>query len=262
MSQIQLDFQRYEFKYVIPRALCDPIDQFVQCFAKPDLFTRKNPEGYYTITSLYLDNPQLTFHLAKGRKEVNRVKLRLRTYGNSIENPVFAEIKRKVKGTIVKKRVRILDKDWQQLARTGFHTLHTRTERDAQAMEAFSQIQQNYGAYPSMLVRYNRRAYESTIDDYARVTFDSALCCQRPTGYQLVPQDQNWMFIDNPVQTECVHRSGLVLELKFAGVAPRWMEELVQYFGLQRRGFSKYSASVERGLDCYRYDTGHRMPIW
>ena len=109
---MQLDFERYECKYIIPAGLRGPIKDFIACYTRPDKYTALNPDGGYLITSLYLDTPYLTFHLAKSRKDLNRFKLRIRIYDDQIDGPVFFEIKRKIKGIIHKRRVMIRRTDW------------------------------------------------------------------------------------------------------------------------------------------------------
>ena len=68
-----------------------------------------------------------------------------------------------------------------------------------------------------------------------------------------------WRPIDDPLAVERLD-SGVILELKFANRAPMWMVDLVQRFGLQLRGFSKYSTSIEQTLGAYRGLLDVRVP--
>jgi SPX domain protein involved in polyphosphate accumulation len=259
---LQLDFQRYEYKYPIPEHLHDAIVQFVSCYTRPDAFTQTGERNRYTITSLYLDSPDLTFHRAKAHRELNRVKLRIRTYGEQSDGPVFLEIKRKIKDVIFKRRVGVVGPDWYDRWQNGEEFLSDPTNpRNRDVAQEFLKLMDQYSAQPAMLVRYTREAYESLIDDYARVTFDRKIRCHMPDHYHLNAPLRSWMDVDDPMTMGMAH-SGSVLELKFANHPPFWMIELVKRFGLRRRGFSKYSSSVNRGLETYWPTASVRVPVW
>jgi hypothetical protein len=256
---MQLDFQRYECKYIVPAGLCAAIRDHAAPFVVPDAFTRLDAVGY-VITSLYLDSPDLELHAAKDRKDLNRLKLRIRTYGPRAEGPVFCEIKRKIKGTIHKRRVRICRRDDGQLPESTDALLPDgATLRDRKVLDEFLAIKALYRACPATLVRYTREAYQGVIDDYARLTFDRRLLCQRPDGYHLHGQQYDWQSLDVP-ENLGQRDSGVILELKFADRAPRWMMDLVTRFGLQLRGFSKYSTAIRMAQAAYRHEHDLRLP--
>ncbi len=256
---MQLDFERYECKYIIPAALRQPIKDHIACYTRPDRYTERNPDGGYLITSLYLDTPYLSFHLAKSRKDLNRFKLRIRIYDDQLDGPVFFEIKRKIKGIINKRRVMIRHRDWAAHMHGGDALRQdATTARDANAIEEFLSLMDRWQAFPAVLVKYSREAYQGEIDDYSRVTFDSRLLCRRASDFRFAGGTVGWSAIDDPTAVERLY-SGVVLELKFANRAPLWMVDLVQRFGLQLRGFSKYSTSVEQTLGTYRGITDIRV---
>lgn len=246
---MQLDFQRFEYKYVIPEALSQPIRDYIACYTHPDTFTRHSENSGYIIRSLYLDSPNLAFHRAKEQKALNRLKLRIRTYGTQGDGPIFFEIKRKIKGVIHKRRVQVHESSWAHHKPNSERLLVHKNSRNVDVMIEFMDLCQRYQVGPSMMVQYAREAYESEIDDYARVTFDRCLLGHFPRGYKLSLDERGWISLDDP--TVMGIQRATVLELKFANQAPLWMYDLVQYFGLQRRGFSKYSTAVQYGLEAY-----------
>ena len=97
---------RYEAKYIIPRGMVPSIRAFIAPFCKPDPFTRGDPPEY-RITTLQLDNNAYSLHYAKEIEANARFKLRVRTYGEIGSAPVFAEVKAKFEGTIVKTRATV-----------------------------------------------------------------------------------------------------------------------------------------------------------
>lgn len=255
---MQLDFQRYEYKYIIPERIVRDIRAFIACYTEPDPFTRTHPKQQYVITSLYLDTPQLAFHLAKERKIDRRFKLRIRTYGERADGPIFAEIKRKIKDVIYKQRVALRPYGTHVPLLSLMDFIGSYKQRDRHVLQSFLDLCALHTVGPSMLVRYTREAYESTLDTYGRVTFDRVLEGHRPQALDFLPDTTTWTALDDPISTET--RCSTILELKFAGRAPCWMVDLVQRFGLQRRGFSKYSTAVTKGLEYYRSDAW-RCPI-
>ncbi|MCB9641609.1 MAG: polyphosphate polymerase domain-containing protein [Myxococcales bacterium] len=257
---MQLDFQRYECKYIIPEHLHDQIVDFVSCYSHPDEYTESSPDRRYVITSLYLDSPQLTCHHAKEHKALNRFKLRIRTYGERSDGPIFFEIKRKIKGVIFKRRVQTNLSSWTSFEPDSSELLTKPNHRNVDVMSEFMALCEQYNMGPSMVVRYTREAYESDIDSYGRVTFDRKLLSHFPEGYQLDVDPSTWFALDDPVSMGI--STGTVLELKFANRAPMWMKDLVQRFGLQMRGFSKYSTAVNLGLNFYYPDVDLRVPRW
>ena len=173
---------------------------------------------------------------------------------------MFCEIKRKIKGTIHKRRVKIRRRDDGLLPESADELLpDTASARDRAVIDEFLAIKAFHRACPATLVRYTREAYQGTIDDYARVTFDRRLLCQRPDGYHLHGNRHDWQSIDVPQNFERPD-SGVVLELKFADRAPKWMMDIVSRFGLQLRGFSKYSSSIATAQAAYRHDHDIRIP--
>ena len=114
----------------------------------------------------------------------------------------------------------------------------------AAAVERFTTIVRMQHAKPVVLVRYTREPYESTIDDYARVTFDRAIQSQQMDKVSMTPTPGRWRPSDAP-QTVHGSWSPTVLELKFTTHVPVWMVDMVRSLDLDRRAFSKYGRSVE-----------------
>ena len=96
------------------------------------------------------------------------------------------------------------------------------------------------------VVRYEREPYSSTLDDYARVTFDRKIEARSASQLAFDPGARGWWAVDHPIAMRAGgSRSFVVLELKFAGSAPTWMQQLVRRLELPRLSFSKYARAVE-----------------
>lgn len=245
-------FQRLEFKYLIDEQQAEQVRRLIAPYCEPDEYNGTAGLGY-PIYSLYLDTPSYAFHLAKLRNDADRVKLRARVYDDS--GPVHLEVKRKHVDVIHKTRVAVPRDQWVDAAR-GFGP---RLEgRKAAHLEAFAHLAAQSGAEPKLLVQYEREAYASTVDQYARVTFDRAVRASTQRSWSIEP-DGAWVVLD-------AGRDGRVegftlLELKAELLMPYWMVDLVRELRLKNTGFSKYSSGIiaTRNLELGLFETQRGM---
>jgi len=98
-----------------------------------------------------------------------------------------------------------------------------------------------------LLVEYEREAYISEVDSYARLTFDRKIAVQEQEELDLEAIPNRWRFVDHKAQTRTPEPVS-VLELKFERRPPRWMVALVQRLDLIRYSFSKYCYGVTAEL--------------
>lgn len=240
-------FQRYEYKYTIPAGLVAPIRASLQPYCNIDPNAAREPEGFYTITTLYLDSDDYRTFWDKEGEAPQRYKLRVRTYGLEADGPVKFEVKRRFNDVFRKSRVSVPREEWPALiARPAKTALFPRGSREQAAFEDFLCLTHAIRATPKVLVRYERQAFVSRIDRYVRVSFDRRLRYQPSTSYDLNGRPGAWRATEDPASFDELG-SQIILELKFMTRAPVWLVDLVRRFGLLRRGFSKYCFAV-RGI--------------
>jgi len=242
--EVQLD--RHEAKFVIPPPMVAEIREFIRPFCQPDPHGSGDPPEYI-VTTLQLDSPQLSLHHAKSNEALNRFKLRVRTYGDPPgSSPVFMEIKRKIRGTIVKSRTRIPFDCWsEELVRSTKVMVDFKSSQEETAFLEFKRLVREIDARPFILIRYVRESYFSRLDRYARVSFDRKLTYQPTDSWDSWGEGGRWMSIDTPqTQNKGYRFSGVVLELKTLSDTPQWMIDLVMNFSLARTGHCKYSNAV------------------
>jgi hypothetical protein len=87
----------------------------------------------------------------------------------------------------------------------------------------------------------------STVDPYARATFDTRIVCQARHGLDLEADASRWRIVAHPGRT-VAEPAYVVLELKFGRTAPAWMVAIVRRFDLLRHSFSKYGHSLRAEL--------------
>jgi hypothetical protein len=240
---IQLD--RHEAKYVIPKSMVPEIVRFIRPFCDPDPHCKGDPPEY-VITTLQLDSPDMALHYAKEREALNRFKLRVRIYDEPGDSPVFLEVKRKIRGIIIKSRTAIPFEEWgEDIIKNPKTNLTFKSSKEEVGFLEFIRLVREIGARPVVLIRYTRSSFFSKLDRYARVTFDRNILYQPTDSWDSWGRGGRWMPIDSTLtQNKNNLFSGVVLELKTLSDAPMWMMDLVANFELARTGHCKYSNAV------------------
>lgn len=96
----QTIFERYEYKYLITRAQKESILKAMEPYMQPDEY------GPTTIRNIYYDTEDYRLIRRSLERPVYKEKLRLRSYAQaSPESTVFAELKKKYKSVVYKRRL-------------------------------------------------------------------------------------------------------------------------------------------------------------
>lgn len=243
-SSLALHIERREFKYLIDEYTAERVRRFIEPFCTLDKNARHNDDRRYVIDSLYFDTPDMRLYWANDDEVTDRFKLRVRTYPETPGAPVFFEVKARYHDVVVKDRGRA-PKNWPELLAHGTGAIAPQgSSFESAAVERFTALVRMQHARPVVLVRYTREPYESTIDDYARVTFDRAIKSQQMDTISMTPTPGRWRPSDAG-ERMTTGFSPTVLELKFTTNVPVWMVDMVRALNLDRRAFSKYGRSVE-----------------
>ncbi len=251
--------ERYELKYHIPESMVEPISEFVSIYCSKDKYSEYSEDGFYDIYSLYLDTPDLLFLRKRTEGAENRFNMRIRVYDCKSCLPCFFEVKQKINNIVRKYRAAVNDPEWAEVLETSIHQLENiKSTKEALNADLFIRLACSYQATPKVLTHYRRKAFISEVDDYARVTFDRNLRYQPEENFNLIPDEFKMNYYDNftVFDTEC----SVILELKcYSTQVPIWMIDLIRYFDLTRRSFSKYATSITQVLECFQYDRAERM---
>lgn len=236
--------ERYEFKYLVPERLVPAIRAVARTTSKIDRYA--NPDGTYLIRSLYFDTDRFALYWANDRKQSDRYKMRARVYPGK-KSPVFLEVKRRVQDVIIKTRAAVPADAWLQVLAGSEASLGALSpSARAGALNFIRRIHQHHFR-PVMLVEYEREAYVSEIDAYARLTFDRKISVQPKEALDFEANPRRWRAIDHGVQTR-TPEPVCVLELKFERRPPAWMAAFVRRLELVRYSFSKYCYGVTAEL--------------
>src|SRR5687767_2078079 len=96
--------QRFECKYLVTEAVAESVRKCIAPVAVADAHAKSRPGSSYPIVSLYLDSAALTFGRETIEGQRDRYKLRVRTYSDAPDAPVFLEVKRRSNLIVHKQR--------------------------------------------------------------------------------------------------------------------------------------------------------------
>lgn len=242
-------FERKEKKYLITSAQCVAIKRGLATHMRLDDF------GATRIDSLYLDTPDRHLICRSLEKPLYKEKLRIRSYGAFSEaDVVYVEIKKKFKGIVYKRRVRMSAQGarqyccgqmtYEQAQATFPVTSNPKKDLTAGKIQIAREIDAFFHRYeglrPSMVISCLREAW-------CPLTSDSPDCVDRITF------DEDIAFIDLFDDASVQRRrvagpDQVVMEIKCAGGYPTWLCELLDAHGVYPRSFSKYGNAFMRVL--------------
>lgn len=248
--KLQTSFERFEYKYWVSDEIAAELLRFVQPYLRSDDWAR----GKQRVTSLYLDSPELDFMQLHVQSAPDRSKLRVRAYGDPLVGPAFFEIKRKVKRVTFKQRAIVpLESVSGILRGTLDPALQVKTIEERKTLEHFLYLMLTHRAEPQAFITCRREAFSSTNpNDEVRITFDREICYQPARELSLNFNPRGWINL-------CGHGSyqpqaSTLIEVKFRGVAPFWIERLIDRLELEVSAYSKYVMAMTYDDEAARGD--------
>lgn len=237
----KLRFERFEFKYLLDVDTYHAIRRHVAHFMSSDPETRGVPHGFYEVISLYYDSPRFYHYWEKIDGAPRRKKIRLRTYrinGRDLSPNIFFEIKRKSGVVILKDRLALNYADYVAFLRDGSADALPAVDKYAESVREEYRFDRGARCLsPKIIVVYSREPYIGKYDKNLRITFDFGIKAKNTDDLF----DLNGRFTD-------VSGANVVMEVKFRGALPFYVERILQEFGLVRVAYSKYCKGTEA---CY-----------
>ncbi len=246
-SALQLRFQRFECKYVLRESQALLLQRYLQPHLSVDPFGAQQPDQRYPISSLYLDNSALRLYHETISGQCSRYKLRVRSYSDAADAPVFFEVKRRDRAVITKLRGRVAKNRLAEVLSEGVPSDLGKSSREREALLDFMGRSDRIGARPMVLVRYDREAYFSTLNPDVRVTYDRRLRARASDRPLVRVGGSDWDLVDG---------RSVIVEFKFTGQCPAWLSHAARKMNLQRTSFSKYAHSIEATMGGYRRQVG------
>lgn len=214
-------FRRRELKFLVNEQQRQYLETVMQQRMVPDRF------GKSTICNLYYDTPDYRLIRRSLEKPVYKEKLRLRSYGPAGPGvDVFLEMKKKYKGIVYKRRVKVSETEAQ-----AFMQRRAPLPQDNQIAREMVYFRDFYPELePRVYLSYERQAWFDPVDSGFRMTLDRNICYRTTdlslaspvSGKQLLPPELS------------------LLEVKASGGIPMWLTELLSSQHIHKQSFSKY----------------------
>ena len=219
-------FERYELKYLLNTESCFSVLSKLGCWMDADRY------GKYTVSNIYFDTRDHALIRASLEKPVYKEKLRLRCYGTpEEEKTVFAEIKKKYRGVVFKRRIPMTLPDARRYLYYGIRPETDGMEfTEKQIFAEISYMKEFYDLKPAALIAYERTAFSGKENPELRVTLDRNI---RGRDYALE-------LTDGPDGRRILSRDRVLMEIKTGSAMPLWLCSILEPYSACRTSFSKY----------------------
>lgn len=243
----KLHFRRFEFKYLLRPDQERAIKRALSRYMIRDPIAAATKNGWYEVLSLYFDSPRYYYYHEKIDGVKRRKKLRFRTYrvDGDPSDRVFFEIKRKDDAIIMKDRFFAPRDQFVQFNSDidGYGQFIEIYGRGTSVAEEYAHEVRFRSVAPRLLVAYEREPFFGKFNQNVRITFDRKIRARET--------DRLWYQGDEYID---ISRGATVMELKFSGVLPVYIHDLIREFDLSRIAYSKYCRGIEGcGSLSYQY---------
>lgn len=227
-------FKRVEKKYLLDAESFEKVLSGIKDYMDMDPY---NVGGeYYTLCSLYFDTDDKRFIRHSLSSPVYKEKLRLRSYGVPKEDSkVYLEIKKKLKGTVYKRRSGFLYKDAMEFIEKREMPEIKEGMNGQVIKELCVFLNENPDIKPSCMVSYDRLAFFSKEDKNLRISFDKDIRT-RMYDLELIKGDYGEALIAPDMR---------LMEIKAVGGYPLWLVKILSDNEIRKNKFSKYGKAYE-----------------
>ncbi len=227
MQETILTFKRYEKKYLLSARKFELLWERLREHLVPDLFHRS------TVCSIYYDSDDFSLIRHSLEKPVYKEKLRLRSYNvPGPDGEVFVELKKKYKGVVYKRRVRMSAVEAER-----YLAGQSRPPEEGQILLEIDFFLQTHEVSPKAFIACEREAWVDREEPELRITFDRNLRWRDTDLHLTAGSGGEPLLPDGEV----------LMEIKIPGAAPLWLAHLLSELEIFPTSFSKYGT-------CYRQD--------
>ncbi len=240
-AMFEATMMRVEHKYQMNRKQAEEFLQKAMPHLKADVY----PE--YDLHNIYYDTPDNALIINCLGHPQYKEKLRLRTYGEPDETtPCFLEIKKKFKGTGVKRRIAVREQEAY-----AYMNDHVQLEDHSQIAEEIDYMVSRYSLSQKMFIAYHRKAFSGIREKDLRITFDTDIC------YRL----DHLSLHKTGEETMITEEDEVLMEIKVSDRYPMWLTEILSEMKLFRHTFSKYG-TIYSELETKRRSTVNAAEIY
>ena len=227
MQETILTFKRYEKKYLLSARKFELLWERLREHLVPDLFHRS------TVCSIYYDSDDFSLIRHSLEKPVYKEKLRLRSYNvPGPDGEVFVELKKKYKGVVYKRRVRMSAVEAER-----YLAGQSRPPEDGQILREIDFFLQTHEVSPKAFIACEREAWVDREEPELRITFDRNICCSRGV-----------MDMNHEAARPLMADDFILMEAKVEGAFPLWFSRLLAREKIRPQSFSKYGVAYKTWL--------------
>lgn len=225
MTCINTVFKRVEVKYHIPKGKIEAFRRAIEPYMQLDAY------GLTTIMNIYYDNEKNDLLIRSLEKPKYKEKLRLRTYGiPGEESTAFIELKKKVNGTVYKRRAAMKLSEAERFLNEG-----TAPAEKTQIIREIEYFLSFYRPVPMTMIAYDREAYFGREDPGFRMTIDRRIRYREDDLF--LSHGDRGILLDK--------EGGYLLEIKVNGALPLFMSRILTDLGIYPVSFSKVGRAYE-----------------
>ncbi len=220
-------FKRKELKYMLSEHQYEAVLDILCGRMEQDEYGRS------LICSLYFDTPDFRLIRTSMEKPRYKEKLRLRTYGIPTDGAIsFAEIKKKYKGIVYKRRVML-----PYTSAVSWLEGESEYPEPCQISREIDYLKEYYSQLSAACALfYDRTAYYSDEDEGLRVTFDENIR-YRFSDLDLRHGDYGELLTG---------KGQYLMEIKIAGGMPVWLARGLSEAQIYPSSYSKYANAYTR----------------
>lgn len=228
-------FKRKEIKFLLTDEQYNALIPILEQYMRPDEYCIDGKE--YGIYNLYYDTEDNYLIRESLSKPYYKEKLRLRSYYSPAKptDKVFLEIKKKIGGIVVKRRVTMTLEEATKYIETGEKPVSNKYIQN-QVFAELDAFLKTYSVTPKQYISYKRQAYFGKDDSNFRVTFDRNITTRR-NDLRLSSNSYGWQIIA-PTQH--------LMEIKISEGIPLWLASAMAELGIFRTNFSKYGTGYKQ----------------
>lgn len=224
-GSVLCSFKRYERKYLIEKSKAYDFLSLISERLSYDAFCVGGKK--YRIYNIYFDTDDFAVIRDSLSKPAFKEKARFRAYDNYSQTGTgFLEIKRKINGVVVKRRIALSERDALRFVQSG----QLPPEKSSQMSRELKWYFGVNRVSPKVYLSYDRMAYFCTNDKSIRVTVDDNIL-YRTTDVSIEKGDGGSILLPSEL---------CILELKFSEAMPLWMSHALSECRIYPHSFSKY----------------------
>ena len=222
------NFRRTEKKFIINET------QYKKLIDRIKNYVNKDPYFKSTICNIYFDTSNYDLIINSIEKPLYKEKVRLRSYNvPTLDDDVFLEIKKKYKGVVGKRRIKLKLKDFYK-----YIDKNVKPKCNEQIISEIDYCFKKNNLKPVMFLAYDRCSYYDKQDKNFRITIDENIR-SREDNLCLEDGDAGKLYFKDKMY---------IMEAKALDAYPLWFIKVLSELKIYSTSFSKYGSIYSKKI--------------